>query len=100
MKKTQKHYEDMSGWELARATKDFNKPFAFERARPMTPYERAQERRLRRGRQNGAKHAKKISISMEGKLLDKTDALAKKIGVNRSELIADFVAAGLRRKAI
>ena len=65
----------------------------------MTRTERAEERRLRRGRPRIGKGAKKISISFEGGPLKQTDALARKKGVNRSELIADFVAAGLRGRA-
>ncbi|MGD0137600.1 MAG: ribbon-helix-helix protein, CopG family [Tepidisphaeraceae bacterium] len=102
MKKTAKHLEDMSARELAQATKEFDRPFVFEKARPMTPAEKAQEHDLRRGRGrpkigNGAR---KISISLEGDLLHKADALAKKQGLNRSELIAGFVMDGLKRKAV
>jgi hypothetical protein len=99
MKKSAKHIEDMSAAELARATKEFDRPFVFEKARPMTPQEKAQEHELRRGRGRPkiGKGARKISISLEGDLLHKADALAKKKGVNRSELIAGFVAAGLKR---
>jgi len=46
-----------------------------------------------------ASGARKVSISLEGGLR-KADALAKKEGVNRSELIAGFVVDGLRRKAV
>ena len=101
MKKKARHPEQMSAAELARATRQFDRQFVFERARPMTQAERAQERQLRRGRGRPkiGKGAKKISISLESGLLREADALAKKKGVNRSELIADFVIAGLRRKA-
>jgi len=101
MKKKAKHPEEMTAAELARATKRFDQPFVFERARPMTAAERAQERNLRRGRGRPkvGKGARKISISLEQDLLQKTDALAKKRGVNRSELIADFVMTGLKRQA-
>jgi hypothetical protein len=102
MRKMAKHPEDMSAAELARATKEFDQPFIFEKARPMNPAEKAQEHEFRRarGRPKVGKGAKKISISLEGDLLHKADVLAKKKGVNRSELIAGFVAAGLRRKAV
>jgi hypothetical protein len=100
MKKIAKHPEDMTAAELAEATKEFDQPFVFEKARPMSRAERVEERKLRRGRPRIGKGAKKISISLEGNLLGKTDAMARKIGVNRSELIAGFVAAGLKRKAI
>jgi len=102
MKGTTKHPEEMSAAELAQATKQFDEPFAFEKARPMTATERAEERRLRRGRGRpkiGA-GARKVSISLEGDLLKRADVLAKKRGMKRSELIASFVVAGLRRKAV
>jgi hypothetical protein len=98
MKKAAKHPEDMSASELAQATKEFDQPFIFEKARPMTSAERAEERMLRRGRPRIGKGARKISISLEGDLLKKTDAMAKKKGVNRSELIARFVMVGLTRR--
>jgi hypothetical protein len=102
MKKSGKHPEEMSAAQLARATRAFDEPFAFEKARPMTTAERAEERKLRRrrGRPKVGAGARKVSISLEGSLLRKADALAKKEGVNRSELIAGFVMAGLRRRAI
>jgi hypothetical protein len=97
MKKLAKHFEDMTATELAEATKEFDQPFIFEKARPLTAGERAQERKLRRGRPKVGGGARKISISLEGGLLRKADALAKKKGLNRSELIAGFVAAGIGR---
>ena len=98
MKPATKHPEEMSAAELSRATKEFDKPFVFENTRPMTPAERAQERKLRGGpgRPKIGKGARKISVSLEAELLRRTDSLAKRRGVNRSELIATFVAAGLR----
>lgn len=99
MKKQPKHPEAMSASELAQATRKFDRSFVFEKARPMTPAERQQERTLRRGRPKIGKGAKKVSISLETDLLQQTDALAKRRGINRSQLIADFVLAGLKRKA-
>lgn len=66
MKKRAKHPEDMSAAELARFTRPFDEPFVFEKARPMTPAERAQERKLRRrrGRPRHGKGAKKTSVSL------------------------------------
>jgi len=92
----------MSETELAKATGEFEKLFVFEKARPMTAAERGEERKLRRhrGRPKVGAGAEKVSISLEGGLLRKADALAKKEGVNRSELIAGFVMDGLRRKAV
>lgn len=98
MKKLAKHPENMSAAELAEATKPFDTPYVFEQARPLNRAERAEERRLRCGRPRiGREIAKKISISMESGLLKKTDAYARKAGVNRSRLISDLVVAGLAR---
>lgn len=100
MKKLSKHFEEMNASELAHATREFDRPFVFEKARSMTAAQRLQERKLRRGRPKVGKGARKISISLEGELLHKADALAKKKGLNRSQLITGFVIEGLRRKAV
>ena|SRR5438045_6957036 len=94
-----KHPEDMTLAELRKHTRQFDEPFAFERGRPMNAKQRSQEQQLRRrrGRPRIGAGARKVSISLERHLLKKTDALARKKGINRSELIAAFVAAGLRR---
>jgi hypothetical protein len=98
MKKNEKHPEDMTAAELSAATKQFDQPFVFEQARPMTRAEQAEERRMRRGRPRIGKGARKISISLESGLLKKTDALARKNGMNRSQLIAELVGAGLANR--
>jgi hypothetical protein len=97
MKNTAKHPEDMTPPELAAASAQFDQPGAFERVRPMTPTERAQERALRRGRPKIGKGARKISISLERGVVREADALARKQGLKRSELIARFVVAGLKQ---
>jgi hypothetical protein len=94
---TQKHPEQMTSAELAEATREYDLPQAWTKSRPMTPAERAQERALRRGRPKIGQGAEKISISLERGVLRQTDALARKRGLKRSELIARFVAAGLKR---
>ena len=97
MKNVIKHPVDMSAAELAEATKQFDRPYAFEKTRLMTSPERAQERVLRRGRAKIGQVARKVSVSLESGVLKQTDTLAKKKGMKRSELIASFVMAGLRR---
>lgn len=97
MKRTAKHPEDMTAEELAEATREFDRPFAFEKARPMTPRERREEHKLRRGRPKIGMGSQKISISLERTLVEETDLVARKRGVKRSELIASFVVAGLRK---
>ena len=84
--------------ELREATKEFGQPFFFEQGRPLNRTERAEERRLCRGRPKIGKGAKRISISLESGLLKKTDALARKNRLNRSQLIAELVTAGLAHR--
>jgi hypothetical protein len=50
MKKRSRTFGAMTAAELARATREFDRSFAFERARPMRKSELAEERKLRRGR--------------------------------------------------
>jgi hypothetical protein len=80
MKKATKHPEDMSVAELAEATKEFDQPYVFEKARPMTTSERAEERRLRRSHPRVGKGSKKINHLADNKLLKDADALAKRAG--------------------
>ena len=93
--KSTKHPEDMTPAELARATRKFDQPYVFEKARPMTASQRAQERKLRRARPKNGHPPQRVSISLQKNLLKQADALAKKKGLNRSQLIANFVIAGL-----
>ncbi len=92
-----KHPDDMSAAELAEATREFDAPQALAKGRRMTAGERAEERVLRRGRPRIGQGARKISISLERGVLREADALARKRGVKRSELIARFMVAGLKR---
>lgn len=96
-----KSHTQMSASELAQATKKYDS-MVIHQTRPLNGRERKlwEQAKRGRGRPRIGKGAKKISISLEGSLLKRTDALAKQKGVGRSELIADFVTAGLQRKAI
>jgi len=96
--KPAKPYSQMSAAELADATKLYD-GMVIDKTRPLSSRERKlwEQAKRGRGRPKVGKGARKISISLEGDLLHKADALAKKKGVNRSELIAGFVAAGLKR---
>lgn len=98
MTKRKKHPEDMSVAELAKATKRFNQPFFFARSRPLTSAQESQERALRRSPKRTRPSGGKISVSLDVDLMERADALAKKTGVKRAELIAQFVAAGLKRR--
>lgn len=59
--------------------------------KPLTAEQRREEQRARRkaGRPKVGAEAEKLRISMEGGLLKKVDAYAKKAGISRSKLIAD-----------
>jgi hypothetical protein len=45
--KQKKRYQDMTTAELAEATREFDAPGTIDRTRPMTPAERAEERKAR-----------------------------------------------------
>jgi hypothetical protein len=95
-----KPYSQMTRAELAEATKQYDAT-VIDKTRPLSAKERKLWNQAKRGRGRpkiGA-GAKKVSISLEGELLKAADAMAKRKGVNRSELIAAFIAAGLRGKA-
>jgi ribbon-helix-helix CopG family protein len=98
MKRNTKHPEEMNATELKRATRQLEKPNVYGTTRSMTSAERAAERKLRRrGRPKVGSGAKKVSISLEADLLKRTDAAARRKGLNRSELISGFVSAALRK---
>jgi hypothetical protein len=99
--KTSKPYTQMSAAELAEATRQYE-GVVIDKTRPLGDRERKVWEQAKRGRaaaraENGAK---KISISLRSDLLARADALAKKNGQNRSELIAGLLVAGLKRKAV
>jgi hypothetical protein len=96
-----KPYSQMNAAELAEATKHYDK-MVIDKTQPLSLKERKlwEQAKRGRGRPKIGKGAKKISISLEGDLLHKADALARKKGLNRSELISEFVMDGLRRKAV
>jgi hypothetical protein len=99
MRNTKKYWE-MTTAELAEATKEFDRPISAKRGRPLNETERAQERRFRAklGRPKQGKGAKVISVTMERGLLLRTDAFAKRLGLNRAQLIAQSLEQAMRRK--
>lgn len=95
-----KKYWEMDKAELARATREFDREFVAEKARPMTPAERAQERLARRrGRPQVGRGAAKVHITLERGLLKEVDKVARHRKLGRSELIAQALAAVVGRKA-
>ena len=74
---------------VAQATKEFDQPFVFQRAKPLTPRMKAQWKRIRkRGRPPVGLGAAKIRISLERGLLHQADICAKRLHLSRSQLIA------------
>ena len=90
MKKHKKPYWEMNTVELAEATKEFDREFVADSFRQPTPKERAQWLRAKRkpGRPRIGNGHKVISVSVEKNLLKQSDALAKRLGISRAQLIA------------
>jgi len=100
MSKVTKKYWEMTKDELAAATREFDREFIAEKARPMTAQERAEEKRARRrGRAPAEDKSEKIHITLKSSLLKEADRIAKQKGLGRSELIAQALATILGRKA-
>ncbi|MGA2582638.1 MAG: ribbon-helix-helix domain-containing protein [Tepidisphaeraceae bacterium] len=99
--KPTKPFANMTTAELAEATKQYEE-MVIDKTFPLNAKERKiwEKAKNGRGQRKAGKGAKKISISLEGDMLQRADALAKKRGVNRSELITGLVMSGLRRRAI
>jgi hypothetical protein len=90
-KKTHKPFTEMNTRELAEATREFDKEFVADRARPMNAAERRLHReagRRGRGRPRVGKGAERINITIERDLLSRADALASSRDIGRSEMIA------------
>jgi hypothetical protein len=89
-KRAAKPYQEMTTAELRAATKEFDRESVGDTFGPPTPKQRAQLERAKRGRGRppiGA-GSKTISVTVETRLLAKTDRLAKKLQVPRAALIA------------
>ncbi len=84
-----KRYQDMTAGELARSTAEFDEEFVADTFGPAPPEAAKKlEQARRRGRPRKGKGAQVISVSVERGLLEKSDRLAKKLGISRAELIA------------
>src|SRR4051812_42828705 len=99
MRNTKKNYDKMTLTELRRATRKFDKGLPVGPdglpGRPMNAAERQRWQRVRKkmGRPRLGKGVKRVMISLETDLLKKSDTFAKRLHLNRSQLIS----AGLRR---
>jgi len=95
MTKRTKRWSEMTTKELEDATKKYDQPFvALRESKPLTKKDREIHRRARlRGRPPVGKGAKRVLITMERGLLKRVDDAAMRWGMNRSQLIAQGVAA-------
>ena len=90
-KASPRDYTRMNKRQLAAATRKFDREIDLARdTRPLTAAERAKWKRAKRkrGRPVVGNGSERISVSIERTLLAKTDRLAKRKQVSRSELIA------------
>lgn len=85
-----KRYQEMNAVELAQATAEFDKEFVADTFGPLAPELAKRWERAKRkpGRPRMGKGAKVISVSVEGELLARSDALARRLKVRRAQLIA------------
>ena len=89
--KPKKAWIQMTTAELRQATKDLNGT-VLDKTRPLNARERRLWEQSKRGRtrRKVGPGATKVHISLANDLLQKADELARKRGINRSELIAGF----------
>ena len=82
-------FPTMNTDELAEATAAYGREMAIEEFGPPTKDSRARWNRARRhpGRPTRGSGAKAISVSVEQELLDRSDRLARELGVSRARLI-------------
>jgi hypothetical protein len=100
-KQKSKPYWEMTTAELREATKEFDQDFIGDTFGPPTAEQRAQDLRARRkrGRPRNGVGSKTISVTVEARLLAKTDRLAKKLHVPRAVIIARGLQAVLGEEA-
>ena len=93
MSKSHKPYGKMNAAELASATAKYDRPFGgWDEFKPMTAADRRlHQRARRRGRPKIGRGAKRVMITVEMGLLKAADDHAKKIGISRSELVANGI---------
>ncbi len=85
-----KPYTKMNSKELRKATEEFDKEFVIDTFGPMPPAAQRQWERMKAkpGRPKVGKGAKVISLSVERGLLERSDRLARKMGLSRAELVS------------
>jgi macrodomain Ter protein organizer (MatP/YcbG family) len=85
-----KPFWEMKADELADATRQFEVPFVADQARPLTRAEQDTWNRVRRKRSSPklGQGLKRVSVSLEQRLLKRVTVLAKRRQMSRSKLIA------------
>ena len=80
----------LRGERTVRGASEFDREFVVDSFKPPTATARAQWQRAKRkrGRPRQGRGVKVISVSVEKRLLQQCDALAKKMGVSRASLIS------------
>lgn len=84
-----KPFRAMRADELAEATAAYGQEMVIEKFKPLTRSARGRWERARRkpGRPRRGKGVKVISVSVEQDLLQRSDKLARSLGVSRARLI-------------
>ncbi len=88
-KTTQKKYWEMTTAELAEATKEFDGEIDESRFKPLSPKERAAWDKIMAAPAKSImlRSKRTVEISIDPKLVDAIDSIAKKKHLTRSELI-------------
>jgi hypothetical protein len=95
-----KPFTKMTASELAEVTKEFNTPGAAEKFKPLSPTERKQWNREKRGRPRKAMREKsvRVLISINPELLAAAHRIAREKGNTLSGFIADRLTAAIPKK--
>ena len=89
MSKANKPYWELDADQLAKLTSKYDREQPGTPGRPLTAAQRARhDRAKRRGRPRVGQGSERVNVTIERGLLGQADALAKKKGVSRAELIA------------
>lgn len=88
-KSKSKPYSEMNLEELREATKQFDEEFVADKARPLTPKERAKWERIQAKllADKDRKGQEFVAVRLNKQLLDRCTALAKKKRISRDDLI-------------
>jgi len=99
-RKQTKPFWEMTTAELAEATKEFDRPLKVDAFGPPPAEARAQLDRARRKRPASTRNGTRtIRVSVAQRLLNESDAFAKRHGLTRSQMIEKGLRAVLAGKA-